>query len=158
MTHSILAHAKDGHHIAKVTQTVTIDETSDKIWAKISNIAGLAEWVEGVKKTTYTSKKRRGLGASRKIFFDNCEQVIEYVVGWSDGKYLSYIATKGLPLDGYHATLSILQSGGSTRLTWESVLISEDSNDAKFSEFLASIDSFYKNSLANLKRKLEKTT
>jgi hypothetical protein len=158
MTYSVLAHAKDGHHIAKVTQSITIDVASDRVWAKISNIAGLAEWVEGVKKTTYTSKKRRGLGASRKIFFDNGEQVTEYVVGWSDGKYLSYIATEGLPLDGYHATLSILQSGKSTRLTWESVLVSEGSNETKFSEFLASIDSFYKNSLVSLKCKLEKTT
>ncbi|MEM4392095.1 MAG: SRPBCC family protein, partial [Candidatus Nitrosotenuis sp.] len=106
MTHTVLAHAKDGHRIAKVTQSITIDVVSDKVWAKISNIAGLAEWVEGVKNTTYTSKKRRGLGASRKIFFDNGEQVTEYIVGWNDGKYLSYIATDGLPLDGYHATLS----------------------------------------------------
>lgn len=158
MTHTVLAHAKDGHRIAKVTQSITIDVVSDKVWAKISNIAGLAEWVEGVKNTTYTSKKRRGLGASRKIFFDNGEQVTEYIVGWNDGKYLSYIATDGLPLDGYHATLSILQSGKSTRITWESVLVSEDSNDTKFSEFLAFIDSFYKNSLVNLKCKLEKTT
>jgi hypothetical protein len=158
MTHFVLAHTKDGHRIAKVTQSITIDVASDRVWAKISNITGLAEWVEGVKKTTHISKKRRGLGASRKILFDDGEQVTEYIVGWEDGKYLSYIATEGLPLDGYHATLSILQSGKSTRLTWESILVSEGSNDTKFSEFLAFIDSFYKNSLVNLKCKLEKTT
>ncbi|MFM7796372.1 MAG: SRPBCC family protein, partial [Candidatus Nitrosotenuis sp.] len=77
-------------------------------------------------------------------------------VGWKDGEYLSYIATSGLPLDGYHATISISQKIMSSQVKWESFLISQDSEKKKFSEFLEFMDSFYFKSLERLKENIEK--
>jgi hypothetical protein len=128
------------------------------VWKEISNFVGLGGWVVGVQKTEFLSKVKRGIGAAREISFEDGSHVIEYAVGWADEKYLSYIATSGLPLDGYHATLSILQRNRSTQISWTSFLISNSPNKDQFGEFLIFIDSFYKNSLKNLKTRLEKAT
>lgn len=158
MTHTVLAHAKDGHRIATVTQSVIINVPRETIWRSISNIVGLTEWVTDVKKTEFLSNTKRGIGASRKIFFADGNTVTEYVVGWRSGSYLSYIATDGLPLDGYHATLSITTRSTGTHLEWTSYLVSRGSDKKEFDEFLVFIDSFYKSSLNKLKEGLEKTT
>jgi len=158
MVHVILGHSKDGHHTGTVTQSVSINVPQNTVWREISNIAGLAGWVEGVKKTEFLSKTKRGIGASRRIFFEGGDEVIEYVTGWESGKYLSYIATEGLPLDGYHATLSITPKSKGVQLTWTSFLISRGPDRRAFEEFLGSMDSFYRNSLSTIKSKLEKTT
>jgi hypothetical protein len=127
------------------------------VWKEISNFVGLTEWVVDVKKTEFLSKIRHGVGAARKISFADGSNVIEYAVGWQDGKLVSYIATRGLPLDGYHATLSISQKE-KTQLSWTSYLISNSSDKKQFEEFLTFIESFYANSLKNLKSKLEKAS
>lgn len=158
MTYKVLAHAKDGHRIATVTQGVSINAARDAVWRQISNIVGLDEWVTDVKSVEFLSKLRRGAGASRRITFADGGTVTEYVVGWKNGSYLSYIATNGLPLDGYHATLSVLPKGTGVHLTWTSLLVSQGPDKKEFERFLAFIDSFYKTSLSRLKAKLEKTT
>jgi hypothetical protein len=127
------------------------------VWNEISNFVGLAEWVVDVKKTEFLSKTKQGVGAARKISFTDGSNVVEYAVGWQDGKLVSYIATSGLPLDGYHATLSISQKE-KTRLRWTSFLISNGSDKKQFEEFLTFIESFYAESLKKLKTRLEKAS
>lgn len=158
MTHTIIHHGDNGHYLATVTQTTTLDALPKTIWDKISNIIGLTEWVVDVKKTEFLSKTRRGIGAVRKITFFDQSQVIEYVIGWKPESYLSYIATSGLPLDAYHATLSILPKGKTVQLSWTSFLISDSSDKKQFGEFLSFIDGFYEKSLQNLKATIEKVT
>lgn len=147
---------KNGHHLATVSQSVLVDVSPKTVWSAISDIIGLADWVFDAKKTEFLSKTRHGIGAIRKITFSDQSQVIEYVVGWNPGHYLTYIATSGLPLDAYHATLSILAKNKKTRLSWTSFLISNNANKKQFEEFLEFIESFYQKSLQNLKVKLEK--
>jgi hypothetical protein len=149
---------KNGHHWATVSQSVLVYVSPKTAWNQISNIAGLADWVLDVKKTEFLSKTKHGIGAIRKITFSDHSQVIEYVVGWNPEHYLSYIATSGLPLDAYHATLSILAKNKGTHLSWTSFLISNSADKKQFEEFLGFIELFYQKSLQNLKTKLEKTT
>jgi hypothetical protein len=156
MTRTILGHSKDGHHTATVSRSVTIGASQATVWKEIGNIAGLADWVVDVKKVEYLSGIKQGIGASREILFADGGKVVEYVVGWKSGKYLSYIATSGLPLDGYHATLSVLPKGRGVQVTWTSFLISCGSDKKQFEEFLEFIESFYERSLDNLKTNLEK--
>ncbi len=158
MAHAIIHHNNNGHYLATVTQAAILDVLPKTIWDKISNIIGLTEWVIDVKKTEFLSKTRRGIGAIRKLTFLDQSQVIEYVVGWKPESYLSYIATSGLPLDAYHATLSILPKGRISQLSWSSFLISDSTDKKQFEEFLTFIDSFYEKSLQNLKAKIEKVT
>ncbi len=89
-----------------VKKSVLIHVTNDKAWEKISNIVDLF-WVLNVQKTVFLSEIKQGIGAIRKITFDDGNIVEETIVGWNNGKYVSYIATSGLPLRAYHATISI---------------------------------------------------
>jgi len=59
-------------HTGTVKKTIRIKASKDKVWRKISNIAGLPTWVVDVKKTVYLSKKKKDVGAVRLITFFYC--------------------------------------------------------------------------------------
>lgn len=149
---------KKSFHTGTVKRTVTVNVPREKAWRKVSDIAGLPAWATGVRETSYLSKKKKGVGAVRKITFDDKSTVEEHVVDWEDGRYFTYIATEGLPLRAYVATISLKPKGRkSVQLTWQSYLNSEKMSARQFLEFLAFMGSFYEASLENLKRSLEKT-
>ena len=147
---------KKTHHSGFVKKSITANVTKEKAWQKISNIAGLPEWVMDVKKTVFLSKIKRGVGAIRKITFADGNDVEEHVVGWKNEKYFSYIAVSGLPLRAYHATISLESPDKkSVKITWQSYLNSEKMSKKEFDEFILFMNTFYKNSLKVLKSKLE---
>ena len=140
-----------------VKKSILINAPRDKVWKKISNIAGLSEWVLDVKKTVYLSKIKRGIGAIRNITFDDGNQIEEHIVAWENKKYFSYLAVNGLPLRVYHATISMeSQTKKSTRVTWQSYLNSKKMTKKEFDQFVSFLGIFYQRSLENLKSKLEK--
>ena len=140
-----------------VKKSILIKASHDKVWRKVSNIAGLHEWLIQVKKTVYLSKKKRGVGTIRNITFDDGNQIEEHLVAWNNKKSFSYIAVTGLPLRVYHATISLLpQTTKSTRVTWQSYLNSKKMTKKQFNEFVSFMNEFYQASLKNLKLKLEK--
>lgn len=141
-----------------VSQSVNISTTTTPLWKTLGNFTGLPEWVVDVKSTESLSKIKNDIGAARKITFADKSEVIEYAVGWKEKERISYIATSGLPLAGYHATLSIFPKGKVCQVSWTSFLISNDSNKKQFAEFLEFMEGFYSKSLEQLKAKLEKTT
>ena len=109
-----------------------------------------------VRKTTFLSTKKYGIGATRKITFDDGNNVIEIIVGWENGKYFSYIATSGLPLRAYHATISLQElKRNLVKVTWQSFFNSEKMSKKEFLEFENFMNLFYKNSLSNLKSSIE---
>ena len=156
MVFKIQAQNKNGQFCGTVSQNIAINAPITTLWKTVGNYTGLAEWVVDVKKTESISKIKNDFGAVRDITFADNSHVIECAVGWKDEQYLSYIATSGLPLDGYHATISISQKIKSSQVKWESFLISQDSEKKKFSEFLEFMDSFYFKSLERLKENIEK--
>jgi len=144
-------------HTGTVKKTITIKASKQKVWKKISNLTGLPAWLVDVKKTVFLSRKKRGVGAIRKIIFNEGNTIEEHVVAWKDGEYVTYIATEGLPLRAYVATLSIKpKSKNSVFLTWQSYINSEKMTDKQFLEFLVFMGSFYESSLRNMKNDLEK--
>lgn len=148
---------KKSFHTGMVKRKIIINASKQKVWKKISNIVGLTSWVIDVKKTVFLSKKKRNVGAIRNIIFDNGNTIEEHVVAWKDGEYFTYIATEGLPLRAYVATISIKPIGkNSVQLTWQSYLNSKKMTGMQFKEFLAFMGSFYETSLKNLKNQLEK--
>ena len=134
-----------------------IKTTKYKVWRKVSNIVGLPTWLIDVKKTVYISKKKRGVGAVRLITFADGNKIEEHVVAWKDQEYFTYIATEGLPLRAYVATISIkAKSKKIVQVTWQSYLNSKKMSEKQFLGFLAFMGSFYEASLENLKALLEK--
>ena len=84
-----------------------IDTDLEKVWSKISKItkSRLARRSEINK--IFRREKKSGIGAKRLISFEDGSDVEEHIVGWKPKEYFSYIAVSGLPLDAYHATISI---------------------------------------------------
>jgi hypothetical protein len=143
-------------HYGVVKKSVSIKASKDKIWQKISNIVSL-NWVLDITKTVFLSKKQHGVGAIRKIIFDDGSKVIEHIVGWQEGKYISYVAVSGLPLRAYHATISVTpKNKTSSMVTWQSFFDTEKMSMTEFLEFSKFLGLFYEKSLANLKACLEK--
>ena len=144
-------------HTGTVKKSIIINASKQKVWRKISNIVGLPSWLIDVKKTIYLSKKKRGVGAIREITFNDGNTIEEHVVAWQNGEYFTYVATEGLPLRAYIATISIKpKSKNSVQLTWQSYLNSKKMTEMQFLEFLVFMGSFYETSLENLKNSLEK--
>ena len=144
------------HHTGVVKNSIIIHASKDKVWYFVSNIIGLPKWLIDVKKTVYLSKKKRGVGAIRNITFDDGNQIEEHIVSWDEKKSFSYIATTGLPLRLYYATISILPKiAKSTKVTWQSYLNSKKMTKKQFNEFVSFMNDFYQASLKNLKAKLE---
>jgi hypothetical protein len=144
-------------HTGTVKKSIIIKASKQKVWRKVSNVIGLPSWLVDVKKTIFLSKKRHGVGTIREITFDDGNTIEEHVVAWKNGEYFTYIATEGLPLRAYVATISIKpKSKNSIQLTWQSYLNSEKMTENKFLEFLVFMGTFYETSLENLKNSLEK--
>ena len=132
-----------------VKKSVTIDTELEKVWTKISKITKL-DWLQGQKSTKYLSEKKSGVGSKRLISFEDGSDVEEHVVGWKPKEYFSYIAISGLPLNAYHATISLQESKKNTKVTWESYFAS-DNTKKEFDEFIEFLSNFYSQSLKNLK-------
>jgi hypothetical protein len=148
---------KKSFHTGSVKKIIMIKTSKDKVWRKVSNIVGLPTWLIDVKKTVYLSKKKRGVGAVRLITFADGNKIEEHIVAWKDQEYFTYIATEGLPLRAYVATISIkAKSKKIVQVTWQSYLNSKKMSEKQFLEFLAFMGSFYEASLENLKALLEK--
>jgi hypothetical protein len=148
---------KKSFHTGSVKKIIMIKTSKDKVWRKVSNIVGLPTWLIDVKKTVYLSKKKRGVGAVRLITFADGNKIEEHIVAWKDQEYFTYIATEGLPLRAYVATISIkAKSKKIVQVTWQSYLNSKKMSEKQFLEFLAFMGSFYDASLENLKALLEK--
>jgi len=144
------------HYSGTVKKSIIINTQVKNAWNKISDITRLS-WVLDVKKTVFLTKKKLGVGATRKITFEDGNDVEEVIVGWKNGEYISYIATSGLPLRAYHATISIHPlSQKSVKVTWQSFFNSEKMTKKEFDDFVTFMNSFYKDSLINLKSSIEK--
>ncbi len=131
-------------------RSVIIDIDLEKAWAKISKISKL-DWLQGQKSTKILGEKKSGVGAKRLISFEDGTDVEEHIVGWRPKEYFSYIAVSGLPLNAYHATITIDKNKNkSVRITWESYF-SSDSTKSEFDEFVVFLSNFYAKSLKNLK-------
>ena len=144
-------------HTGTIKRTVRINTSKEKVWRKISNIVGLPTWVVNVKETTYLSKKKKDVGAIRLITFADGTKIEEHVVAWKKEEYFTYVATEGLPLRAYVATISIKNKTKKiTEITWQSYINSKKMSEKQFLEFLVFMGSFYDASLENLKMLLEK--
>jgi hypothetical protein len=142
------------YHNANVKTSILVNSPPQKIWKKISNVIDL-DWLAGIKSCTSKSHNKSGIGTHRQLKFDDGSVIDEYIVGWENEHYFSYIAVSGLPLRGYHATISLTPASKRSKITWESYFNTEEMTQLQFNEFCSFLESFYKNSLENLKKSLE---
>ena len=134
-----------------VKKSILINADIDRAWEKISKITKL-DWLEGEKSTKFLGEKKTGVGSKRLISFEDGSKVEEHIVGWKPKEYFSYIAVSGLPLNAYHATISLEKIKTKyVKITWES-FFAADSKKKEFDDFVEFLASFYTQSLKNLKK------
>ena len=134
-----------------VKKSVIIETNLEKVWTKISKIVKL-DWLDGQKSTKFLGEKKTGVGAKRLISFEDGSDVEEHIVGWKPKEYFSYIAVSGLPLEAYHATISLeKKSSKSIKITWESYFAAKSAK-GEFDQFVIFLSNFYAQSLKNLKK------
>ena len=137
-----------------IKKSVVIKTNINSAWNHLSKIDSL-NWLKNQKSTKFLSHKKRGIGAARLISFEDDSMVEEHIVGWHPEKYFSYIATSGLPLNSYHATISMNKIESGVKITWESYF-SSSGQKSDFHTFTKFLSQFYTSSLKNLKVELEK--
>ena len=137
-----------------IKKSVIVRTDIDNAWNCLSKISSL-NWLENHKSTKFLSQKKRGVGAIRLISFEDGSNVEERIVGWHPKKHFSYIATSGLPLDSYHATISMNKIESGVKIVWESYFSSNEEK-SDFNTFTKFLSQFYVSSLRNLKIELEK--
>ena len=143
-------------HSSTLKKSIRISTSPEKAWTNISKIAQL-QWLDGIKSSKFLSEKTRGIGATRRISFLDGTIVKELVVGWRPKNYFSFIAVSGLPLRGYHATISIInKKNRQVDVEWESFFSSKLMTNDEFNSFFRRLSDFYTESLKNLKNSLEK--
>ena len=133
-----------------VKKSIIVNDDLEHIWSKISKITKL-DWLDGQKSTKFLGDKKTGVGAKRLISFVDGSKVEEHITGWKTKEYFSYIAVTGLPLNAYHATISLTKINQLVKITWESYFAS-DSNKREFNEFMEFLSNFYSESLKNFKK------
>ena len=137
-----------------IKKSVVVRTDINNAWNCLSKISSL-NWLENQKSTKFLSQKKRGVGAIRLISFEDGSNVEERIVGWHPKKHFSYIATSGLPLDSYHATISMNKIESGVKIVWESYFSSNEEK-SDFNTFTKFLSQFYVSSLRNLKVELEK--
>ena len=137
-----------------IKKSVIVRTDINNVWNYLSKISSL-NWLENQKSTKFLSQKKRGVGAIRLISFEDGSNVEERIVGWHPKKHFSYIATSGLPLDSYHATISMNKIESGVKIVWESYFSSNEEK-SDFNTFTKFLSQFYVSSLGNLKVELEK--
>lgn len=137
-----------------IKKSVVVRTDINNVWNYLSKISSL-NWLENHKSTKFLSQKKRGVGAIRLISFEDGSNVEERIVGWHPKKHFSYIATSGLPLDSYHATISMNKIESGVKIVWESYFSSNEEK-SDFNTFTKFLSQFYVSSLRNLKVELEK--
>ena len=137
-----------------IKKSVIVRTDIDNAWNCLSKISSL-NWLENQKSTKFLSQKKRGVGAIRLISFEDGSNVEERIVGWHPKKHFSYIATSGLPLNSYHATISMNKIESGVKIVWESYFSSNEEK-SDFNTFTKFLSQFYVSSLRNLKVELEK--
>ena len=144
------------HYSGILKKSISISAEYEKTWSFLSKITELG-WLSGFKSSKFLSNKKRGVGTIRQISFMDGTNVKEIIVGWKPKKYFSYIAVSGLPLRGYHATISITKKNDLTlRVEWQSFFSSKLMSKNEYTDFCKLLSDFYAESLKNLKIILEK--
>ncbi len=141
-----------------VTRSVVVHVSPQRAWRKLSDIANLPKWIVGIKKCVITSKKRKGVGATRLITFQDGSLIEEQIVIWNSPKSFSYLVTgETIHFRAYFATLSIKPLGKNlTKITWSGYIGTNNVTRSKFKKAISKYDLLYKSSLPRLKSLIEK--
>ena len=134
----IAAHAVETS--AKASSTLS----ADALWKKIGDFCGIKSWIPAVQDCTLSQN-----GKQRTIALRGGGEVVERLDNWDDANHTySYtILSSPLPVDDYHATISVVPDSGGSLLKWRSTYKAKGTSDA---EAKKTIDGIYATSAKKL--------
>ncbi len=155
---AVLAH---GPTRQKVTESVTIDASADKVWAIIKDFDALSKWHPAVEKSP--ADKGNTEGSVRQLTLKGGGALAETLEGYNaEAKKYNYRAKDGgaLPVTNYTSTIQVKDEGGKTKVEWRGAFYRQyTKNDPPKGQdddaAVAAITGVYQSGLANLKKLAE---
>ncbi len=146
----------------KVTESITIKATPERVWDKIKDFNSLPGWHPAVESSNATDGSN--VGSVRTLSLKGGGQIVETLESHSDAeKKFSYRAKDGgaLPVTNYTSTLSVRPGdGGTTLVEWRGAFYRAFPNNnpppgQDDEAAVKAVTSVYTSGLANLKKVLE---
>jgi len=78
-----------------INEVIHINASPNKVWKTLSNLESVQDYSPGVKRAYYTSKYRKGIGASRHCHLRPMGELEESVIEWDEEKRLVIRITEG---------------------------------------------------------------
>ncbi|AMG31148.1 SRPBCC family protein [Grimontia hollisae] len=148
----------------KVSESVTINASADKVWETVGAFDSLS-WLPPVTKVVMESGNPTEKGAVRVVYVGD-QSVTEEIKRYNaDAMMIKYKITKNntalLPVTNYQSTIKVKPEGDKSVVTWNAGFYRgypnndppENLNDAAA---IAAISGLYKAGLDNLKTEMEK--
>src|SRR5262245_46916609 len=99
----------------KLTATVCIDASVDKVWAVLSDLEAIHLWVAAIRRS-YCPHQRRGIGALRICELERAT-IRETIVEWNEGRSFTYRGSGAPMMKSAQNTWSLTAQGEQTLVT-----------------------------------------
>ena len=95
---------------------ITIQQPINKVWAILSDLTAMGNYMPGIQEVHLTSETKQGVGAARHCIFEDGLELHEQVVTWEEGKSYTLQTTKfvNVPMKENEITFSLEENGSST--------------------------------------------
>ncbi len=105
--------------MVQVVEQMRVEAPSERVWALLADIGGVAEWNPTVDHAVTTSEGREGLGASRSCAVAGMGTLQETIVAWDEGREMFYEIEGAAMMRRMRAgfTLAPIDAGAATLVT-----------------------------------------
>lgn len=99
-----------------IQSKVTINQPKDKVWAILSDLTAMRNYMPGIQSVRFTSESKRGVGTARHCIFDDGVELHEKVYQWDEGNGYTLETTQfvKVPMKSNQITFSLTSDGDKT--------------------------------------------
>ena len=126
--------------MASATAELTMSATPDAVWAVVRDFHGLDGWMPGIEQSVAEGDDRV-LSMMGMTIRERLVQLNE------DGKSITYSIIDGAPVESHEATITVHDSDGGSRVTWDVTATPDD--------MAGLMQGLYQQALESLKTKAE---
>lgn len=149
--------------VLKVSKSITINASADKVWQQAKDFSGLNTWHPAVETDKIVGGTDNSVGAVRLLTLKGGGTIQEKLLAYNDAKHtFKYAILEGvLPVSHYTSTFTVSAAGkGKSRVTWSGSFQrkdtgpkpAENANDKAAKDAIAGV---YQSGLDNLKKVVE---
>lgn len=102
-----------------IQSQITINQPKEKVWAILSDITAMENYMPGVQNVQLISENSQGIGAARHCTFEDGVELQERVIKWDEGNKYTLETTKfvNVPMKENQITFSLRPNGSNTQVT-----------------------------------------